>query len=56
MPRRPGVRWTTSALVCTSGTPGVQENTAIGLFVLKSAEIQELNICFEKQFLCVTIE
>ena len=47
---------TTSAFVCTSCTPGVQENAAIGLVVLQSAEIQELIICFAIHFLCVTIE
>ena len=30
---------TTSALVCTSCTRGVQENGAIGLVVLQTAEI-----------------
>ena len=30
---------TTSALVCTSCTRGVQENSAIGLVVLQTAEI-----------------
>ena len=29
----------TSALVCTSSTRGLQENAAIGLVVLQSAEI-----------------
>ena len=38
-PRRPGVRCTTSALVCTSCTCGVQENGAIGYVVLQSADI-----------------
>ena len=38
-PRRPGVRCTTSALVCTTGTHGVQEKGAIGLVVLQTAEI-----------------
>ena len=38
-PRRPGVRCTTSALVCTSCTRGVQENGSIGLVVLQTAEI-----------------
>ena len=46
----------TSALVCTSCTPGVQENAAIGLVVLQSAEILELIICVALHFLCVTIE
>ena len=36
----------TSALVCTSFTPSVQENAAIGLVVLQSAEILGLMICF----------
>ena len=39
MPRRPGERCTTSALVCTSCAHGVQENAAIGFDVLQSAEI-----------------
>ena len=33
---------TTSALVCTSCTPGVQENSAIGLVVLQTAELLRL--------------
>ena len=37
--RRPGVRCTTSPLVCTSCTRGVQENGAIGLVLLQTAEI-----------------
>ena len=44
----------TSALVCTSCTRGVQENAAIGLVVLQSAEILWLIICFAIHFLCVT--
>ena len=55
-PRIAGVRCTTSALVCTSCTLGVQENAAIGLFVLQSAEILWLIICFAIHILCVTIE
>ena len=57
-PRRPGVRCTTSALVCTSCTRGVQENAAIDLVILQSAEILGLIIilCFAIRFLCVTIE
>ena len=47
---------TTSALLCTSCTRGVQENGAIGLVVLQSAEIQGLIICLAIHFLCVTIE
>ena len=35
-----------SALVCTSCTRRVQENAAIGLVVLQSAEILGLIICF----------
>ena len=46
----------TSALVCTSCTPGVQENGAISLVVLQTAEILGLIICFAIHFLCVTIE
>ena len=55
-PRTPGVSCTTSALVCTSCTRGVQENCAIALVVLQSAEILGLIICFAIHFLCVTIE
>ena len=47
---------TTSDLVCTSCTRGVQENTAIGLVVLQPAEILWLIIYFTIHFLCVTIE
>ena len=50
MPRRPGVRCTTSALVCTYCTRGVQENAAIGLVVLQSAEILWLIIMFRNTF------
>ena len=46
----------TAALVCTSCTRGVRENGAIGLYVLQSAEILGLIICFRIHFLCVTIE
>ena len=46
----------TSALVCTSCTPGVQENAAIGLVVLQSAEILGLIICFVIHFLSLKIE
>ena len=53
-PRRPWVRCTTSALVCPSCTRGVQENAAIGLVVLQTAEILWLIICFAIHFLCVT--
>ena len=35
----PGEKCRTSSLVCTSCTAGVQENAAIGLVVLQSAEI-----------------
>ena len=45
---------TTSALVCTSCTRGVQENAGIGLVVLQSAEILGLIILFAIHFLCVT--
>ena len=54
--RRPGVWCTTSALVCTSCTLGVQENGAIGLVVLQTAEIVGLVTCFAIHLLCVTIE
>ena len=47
---------TTSGLVCTSSTPGVQENGAICLGVLQTAEILELIIYFAIHFPCVTIE
>ena len=55
-PRRPGVRCTTSALVCTSCTRRVLENGAICLVLLQTAEILGLMICFAIHFLCVTIE
>ena len=55
-PRRPGERCTTSALVCTSFTGGVQENGTIGLVLLQSVLILGLIICFAIHFLCVTIE
>ena len=42
--RKPVVRCTTSALVCRSCTRRVQENAAIGLVVLQSAEILGLII------------
>ena len=48
-PRRPGVRCTTSGFVCTSCTRGVQENAAIGLVVLQTAEIVGL-IMFRNTF------
>ena len=51
-----GVRCTTSALVCTSCTRDVQENDAIGLVVLQSAEILGLIKYYAIYFLCVTIE
>ena len=51
-----GVRITTSDLVCTSCTLGVQENDAIGLVLLLSTEILGLIICFAMHFLCVSIE
>ena len=47
---------TTSTLVCTSCTRGVQENGAICLVVLQIAEILGLIICFTIHFLCVTID
>ena len=55
-PRRPGVRCTASALVCSSCTRRVQENGSIGLVVLQTAEILRLIICFAIHFLIVTIE
>ena len=51
-----GVWFTTSALVFTSCTRGVQENGAIGLVVLQSADILGLIKCFAIHLLCVTIE
>ena len=47
---------TTSALVCTSSTRGVQENGSICLFVPQAAEILGLIIYFAIYFPCVTIE
>ena len=47
---------TTSAVVYTSCTRGVQENGAIGLVVFQTAEILRVIICFAIHFLCVTIE
>ena len=55
-PRRPGVRCTNSTLVCTSCTPSVQENGAIDLVELQTAEIPGLIIGFAIHFLGVTIE
>ena len=43
-------------LICTSCTLGVQENGAIGLVVLKSAEILGLIVFLAIHFLCVSIE
>ena len=43
------VSCSTSALVCTSCTDGVQENGAIGLVVLQTAEILGL-IMFRNTF------
>ena len=45
----PGVGCMTSVLVCTSCTLGVQENAAISLVVLQSAEILGLIIFFAIQ-------
>ena len=47
---------TTSALVCTCCTRGLQENVAICLVVLQTVEILGLIICFAIHFLSVTIE
>ena len=47
---------TTSALVCTSCTLGVQENGEIGLVLLQTAEFLGFIICFAIYFLCLTIE
>ena len=55
-PPMPGVRCTTSALVCTSCTRGGEENGAIRLVVLQTAEILGLIIYFAIHFLSVTIE
>ena len=49
-PWRPGERCTTSALVCTSCTLGVQENAEIGLVVLQTAEILWFNHMFRNTF------
>ena len=46
----------TSAIVCPSCTRGVQENGAICLVVLQTAEILGLIIRFAIYFLYVTIE
>ena len=46
----------TSAMVHPSCTRGVQENGAIGLVLLQTAEILGIIICFAIHFLCVTIE
>ena len=54
--KRPEVSCMTSTLLCTSCTRGVQENGAIGLVLLQTAEILGLIICFAIHFLCVTIE
>ena len=55
-PRRTGVRCTTSALVCTCFTRGVQENCANCFVVLQTADILGLMICFALHSQCVTIE
>ena len=55
-PKRPGERCTTSTLVCISCTHAVQENGAIGLILVQTAEIPVLIICFAIHFLCVTFE
>ena len=47
---------TTKPIAAFSCTRGVQENAAIGLVVLQSAEILGLIILFAIHFLCVTIE
>ena len=47
---------TTSALVCTSCTPGVQENGAICFVAHQTAEILGLIICFALHFQCLKIE
>ena len=46
----------TSAMVCTSCTRGVQQNSAIGLVVLQTAEILGLITCFAIHFICMIIE
>ena len=55
-PRIPGVRCTTSGLVCTSCTRGVQENGAIVVVKHQTADILGLIICFAIHILCVTID
>ena len=47
---------TTLALLCTSCTREVQENGAICLVVLQTAEILGNIICFAIHFLWVTIQ
>ena len=47
---------TTSALVCSSCTRGVQENCAICLVILQTAENLGLIKYFAIHFLCVTIQ
>ena len=55
-PRTLEVSCTTSALLCTSCTRGVQRNGAIGLVVIQTAEFLGLIICLAIHFLFVTIE
>ena len=52
---RPGVRCTTSALVCTSCTSGVQRNGAIDLVVLQTAEILGLTLSPPINFFLILI-
>ena len=46
-----GLRCTTSGLVCTSCTRGVQGNATIGLVVQQTAEILGLIIIYVLQFI-----
>ena len=50
---RPGVVYTSALMYFLYG---VQENGAIPLVVIQTAEILGLIICFAIHFLCVTIE
>ena len=49
-PRRAGVRCTTSAMVCTSCTRGVQENAAIGLVRTPICRDSRVNHMFRNTF------
>ena len=55
-PRISAVWYTTKQIATFSCTPRVQENCAICLVVLQTAEILGLIIYFAIHILCVTIE